>query len=78
MQKESSKGPKARERYEDLMKYFNENLFPSDEAPDSDVDEEEAMLLKAISDEENEGDENEVNGGDENEVNGDDENEGEN
>ena len=41
------------------MKYFNKNLFPLDDVPDSDVDEEEAMLLKAISDEENEGEDNE-------------------
>lgn len=67
MQKECSKGPKARKHYEDLMKYFNENLFPSNEAPDSDVDEEEVMLMKAISDEENEGDENEDNGDNKNE-----------
>jgi hypothetical protein len=50
LKKEASKGPKARERYEDLMKYFNDKLFPSEEIEEPDVDEEEAMLLQAISD----------------------------
>ena len=54
LEKESSQGPKARARYDDLMKYFNDNLFPSEDAAEPDVDEEEATLLHAISDEEKE------------------------
>ena len=50
LQKESSKGPKARRRYEELMKYFNDDLFPSEDMVEPDVDDEEAMLLQAISD----------------------------
>jgi hypothetical protein len=62
LEKESSHGPKARARYDDLMKYFNDNLFPSEDAAEPDVDEEEATLFHAISDEEKEsedGDEDE-------------------
>ena len=32
------------------MKYFNNNLFPTEEKEEPEVDEEEAMLLRAISD----------------------------
>jgi hypothetical protein len=66
LQKESSKGPKARCRYKELMKYFNDKLFPAEDMAEPDVDEEEAMLLQAISDGEEEPaeDENEhVSGG---------------
>jgi hypothetical protein len=54
LQKGSSKGPKARGRYEELMKYFNDNLFPSEDAVRPTVDAEEARLLQAISDGEEE------------------------
>jgi aminoglycoside phosphotransferase len=50
LKKASSKGPKARLQYEELMRYFNENLFPSEDMMEPEVDEEEAMLLQAISD----------------------------
>ena len=52
--KGSSKGPKARCRYEELMKYFNEKLFPAEDVVEPNVDEEESMLLQAISDGEEE------------------------
>jgi hypothetical protein len=32
------------------MRYFNKNLFPSEDMMEPEVDEEEAMLLQAISD----------------------------
>ena len=54
MDKEASQGPKTRARYNELIKYFNDNLFPSDDVAEPDVDEEEALLLHAISDEERE------------------------
>jgi len=50
LKKEASKGLKARQRYEELMEYFNSNIFPLEGADEPNVDEEEAMLLKAISD----------------------------
>ena len=54
LEKESSQGPKAHTHYDDLMKYFNDNLFLSDDGVEPDVDEEEVTLLHAISDEEKE------------------------
>jgi hypothetical protein len=62
LKKEASKGPKARQRYKELMQYFNEYLFPSEDAEEPDVDEEEAMLLKAISDGEDEAAEGQESG----------------
>ena len=54
LKKEASKGPKARWRYKELIEYFNNNLSPSEDTEEPDVDEKEAMLLKAISDGEDE------------------------
>lgn len=50
LKKASSGGPKARQHYDELTKYFNEHLFPSEDMVEPDVDEEEAMLLQAIED----------------------------
>jgi hypothetical protein len=45
---------KDTKRHRDLMKYFNENLFPDDSEKNTLADEE-IRLLKAISDDEDDG-----------------------
>ena len=63
LNKEASRGPKARQRYEELIEYFNSNLFPLEDADEPNVDKEEAMLLKAISDGEDGAEDEELHAG---------------